>query len=164
MSETSEVAAVKTSKRSLLLFLLGLGVLGFVGLYLLFDVTPNLAVAKRVRVKADLTFLRKELADYRTRHGVYPENAQLAQELGLEFAWARDSWGSDYVYRYPGKRHPLTTISSLLDRTEYPTRQTMTGANSRRCNRARPVREAQGPELADGESVAGRPGSRLNEE
>src|ERR1043166_4405393 len=107
MSETSKVAAVQKPRRPLLLFLLGLGVLGFVGLYILFDVTPNLAVAKRVRVKADLTFLRKELADYRTRHGVYPASPQLVQELGLEFSWAKDSWGSDYVYRYPGKGNPL---------------------------------------------------------
>jgi hypothetical protein len=86
---------------------LGLGVAAFLGLYVLFDLIPSLPVAKQVRVKADLSLLKKKLADYRKRNGVYPGTPQWVQEIGLESSWAKDLWGSDYVYRYPGKRNPL---------------------------------------------------------
>jgi general secretion pathway protein G len=97
---------VKNSWKSLLLLLFGLGIAGLVGVYFLFDPTPNISVAKQVAVKADLTLLKKKVADYRNRNGVYPETEQWRQALGLGPS-AKDPWGNEYVYRNPGKRSPL---------------------------------------------------------
>jgi general secretion pathway protein G len=58
--------------------------------------------------------LKKKVADYRNRNGVYPETEQWWQALGLDPSAkdpfdpsAKDPWGNEYVYRNPGKRSPL---------------------------------------------------------
>jgi hypothetical protein len=97
------------------LFLLGAGVVGFVGLWLLVSFGTR-AISKQILTAADIHSLKAQLANYQKHNHVYPTTEQGLQTLGLV---PKDPWSSDYVYRYPGKRYPnaYDLFSAGPDRT-----------------------------------------------
>lgn len=63
---------------------------------------------KQVRVRADIREIRIMLLSYKDRNGYYPSTDQglnaLVPKLMEELP--KDSWGTLYVYRYPGRANP----------------------------------------------------------
>jgi general secretion pathway protein G len=102
---------VKKSLKSVLLLVLGLAVAGIVGLWIILAVVPKLINTKHLRTAADIVWLKTRLSDYRKRNGDFPEPPQWliaagVVDLSQAVDMSRDAWGSNYVYRYPGRHNP----------------------------------------------------------
>ena len=65
-----------------------------------FTFPTNRGDSKGQFVVADIRTLGAQLDQYKKLNGVYPTTEQ-----GLRVP-PKDPWSNDYVYRYPGKRHP----------------------------------------------------------
>ena len=63
---------------------------------------------KEMRVKGDIQGIRTLLLSFNRTNGYYPSTDQGLQALvpRLMEEVPKDAWGTPYVYRCPGKRHP----------------------------------------------------------
>src|SRR5256714_9459020 len=78
------------------------------------------AIAKSMRVQADVQAVKTQLQLYESMNGFYPSSEQGLQALVTQpqndprpTRWyqlfrelPKDPWGSDYIYRYPGVKNP----------------------------------------------------------
>jgi general secretion pathway protein G len=78
------------------------------------------AIAKSMRVQADIQAIKPQLQLYENIYGFYPTTEQGLQALVTQpqndprpTRWyqlfkelPKDPWGSDYIYRYPGAKYP----------------------------------------------------------
>jgi len=106
--------------------------------------SPNVDIAKRVRVAGDIQAIKTSLLAYQGINGFYPTTEQGLQALVVAPAtdprparWQQfmeavptDPWGNPYVYRSPGKKNPTKydLYSAGPDRIPIP--RTTTGDNS----------------------------------
>src|SRR6201987_2000667 len=80
------------------------------------------AIAKTMRVQADVQAIKTQLQLYESMNGFYPSTEQGLQALVTQpqndprpTRWyqffkqvPKDPWGTDYVYRCPGLKNPTT--------------------------------------------------------
>jgi general secretion pathway protein G len=78
------------------------------------------AIAKTMRVQADVQAIKTQLQLYESMNGFFPSTEQGLQALVTQpqndprpTRWyqlfrelPKDPWGSDYIYRYPGLKNP----------------------------------------------------------
>jgi general secretion pathway protein G len=78
------------------------------------------AIAKTMRVQADIQAIKTQLQLYESMNGFFPSTEQGLQALVTQpqndprpTRWyqlfkqlPKDPWGSDYIYRYPGLKDP----------------------------------------------------------
>lgn len=78
------------------------------------------AIAKTMRVQADVQAIKTQLQLYESMNGFFPTTEQGLQALVTQpqndprpTRWyqlfrelPKDPWGSDYIYRYPGLKNP----------------------------------------------------------
>ena len=78
------------------------------------------AIAKTMRVQADIQAIKTQLQLYESMNGFYPSTEQGLQSLVSQpqsdprpTRWyqlfrelPKDPWGSDYIYRNPGQKNP----------------------------------------------------------
>jgi general secretion pathway protein G len=67
-------------------------------------IKPMVDVAKCERVANDTAFFRTQLEAYRRMNGSYPSTRQGLQALVEKPV--SDDWGTPYIYRCPGIKHP----------------------------------------------------------
>ncbi|MEY2558170.1 MAG: ral secretion pathway protein [Verrucomicrobiota bacterium] len=93
-----------------------IGVLLSVAIY---KMAPALDVAKGTKTKADIQMIRTMLLSYSGSNGFYPTTEQGLKALvakpstePMPASWRRlmeetpkDAWGSEYIYRNPGRRN-----------------------------------------------------------
>src|SRR2546423_1313453 len=58
---------------------------------------------RHVKITADIRTLRSELNHFKLANRVYPSTEQGLRMLA---SGPEDPWGSAYIYRFPGIRHP----------------------------------------------------------
>src|SRR6187399_2854756 len=104
---------------TLLEIMLVVAIIGVLLAAAIYKMAPALDVAKGMRVKADIQSIRTSLLSYNGSNGFYPSSEQGLQALvtrpGSEPAptsWRRlmddlpkDPWGSNYIYRNPGRKN-----------------------------------------------------------
>src|SRR6266513_2457695 len=62
------------------------------------------AIAKAMRVQADVQAIKTQLQLYESMNGFYPTTEQGLQALVTQPD--KDPWGNGYIYRCPGLKHP----------------------------------------------------------
>jgi len=85
-----------------------------------FKTRQHVAIAKSMRVQADIQAIKTQLQLYQSMNGFYPTTEQRLQALVTQpqndprpTRWyqlfrelPKDPWGSNYIYRNPGLKNP----------------------------------------------------------
>jgi general secretion pathway protein G len=110
----------RQSAFTLLEIMLVVAIIGVLLAAAIYKMAPALDVAKGMRTKGDIQSIRTSLLSYNAMNGFYPSTEQglsaLVSRPGSEpmpTSWKRlmddlpkDAWGSNYVYRNPGRKNP----------------------------------------------------------
>ncbi len=97
----------RRSAFTLLEIMLVVAIIGVLLSVAIYKMGPALDVAKGTKTKADIMGIRTMLLSYNGSNGSYPESlSALVPRLMEELP--KDSYGSPYVYRYPGRRNPVS--------------------------------------------------------
>jgi general secretion pathway protein G len=109
----------RQSAFTLLEIMLVVAIIGVLLSVAIYKMAPALDVAKGTKTKADIQMIRTMLLSYSGSNGFYPTTEQGLKALvakpstePMPASWRRlmeetpkDAWGSEYIYRNPGRRN-----------------------------------------------------------
>ena len=110
----------RQSAFTLLEIMLVVAIIGVLLAAAIYKMAPSLIIAQETKTKGDIQAFRTALISYNASNGYYPTTDQglnaLAPKIMDEIQ--KDAWGSDYVYRCPGRTNPTSydLFSAGLDR------------------------------------------------
>jgi len=98
----------RQSAFTLLEIMLVVAIIGVLLAAAIYKMAPALDVAKGTRTRGDIQAIRTMLLSYNGTNGFYPSSDQGLNALvpKLMESVPKDAWGSNYVYRCPGRQNP----------------------------------------------------------